>query len=264
MKVDRKKRYRWLFGCMALFILILLFRTSIFLSILQPVTKPLSAMATSISSKFFWWQATQNITEEELQNLHEQVLTLSLTRTENEELKDENAQLREELDFIQRTKISAYPAAIISKSLSQSVSKFVIDQGSEDGIKTGDAVVAKNGIYIGKITELSPHSATVTALTHPTHTTAVCLLNERRTIGIVNGTSTGLLEMKFIPLEEKIAVNDLVVTSGLEEGVPSGLLVGIVNAVSVDADTLFYKAIVEPLENTRRISHVLVLKQEKL
>lgn len=264
MKVDRKKRYRWFFGCIALVFLFLLFRSAFFLSILQPLSTPLSATATTISSKLFWWRAAQNITLDELQHLHEQTLSFYLVQAENVKLKDENAQLKEELNFVQRTKIFALPAAITSKSLSQSVSKFVIDQGTESGIKTGDAVVAKNGIYIGKITDSSLHSATVTALTHPTRTTAVSLLNERRTIGIVNGTSTGLLEMKFIPLEEEIAVNDLVVTSGLEEGIPSGLLVGIVNAVSVDADTLFFTAIVEPLENVRRISHVLVLKQERL
>jgi rod shape-determining protein MreC len=90
------------------------------------------------------------------------------------------------------------------------------------------------------------------------------LINDRRTIGVAYGTIGGLLEIRFIPTDEIIEINDLVVTSGLEETIQSGLLIGQVIAVELDQNTLFQTALLEPLQDIRRLSQVLVLIDEPL
>jgi len=63
-------------------------------------------------------------------------------KIEDKRFKAENEQLREELSFLQRTQHEAVAAHVLFKSLSNSVSRFVIDVGSEQGVSEGEAVVS--------------------------------------------------------------------------------------------------------------------------
>ncbi|MBI5793639.1 rod shape-determining protein MreC [Candidatus Uhrbacteria bacterium] len=207
---------------------------------------------------------TASLTSEEERALTDQLVALAIDRAEFDRLTDENETLRKELGFSQRTGFISVPATVITKSLSKTVSRFVLDVGASDGVQIGDPIVADDGILVGKVIAVEEGSSVGMALTDPSHTSAVGLLNDRRTIGVAYGTVGGLVEIRFIPSDETIEVNDLVVTSGLEETVPSGLLIGLVNAVSQDPTTLFLTAVVEPLKEIRRLSTVLVLTKEPL
>ena len=88
---------------------------------------------------------------------------------------------------------------------------------------------------------------------------AVTLTNRSRTLGLAQGLDGKLVRIQFIPSNEPFAVNDLVVTSGLESSVPSGLLVGLVNAVRHEQNEPFQEAIVEPLADPRRFQILTVI-----
>lgn len=262
MKSSRtgKKRSRSLLTLMGFFILAILFSfQGLFTSIIGPIASPLVSVGTWVSEKVFWWNKVGDLSIEDLRDLYTQREELSIERAEFERLSDENAYLREELNFVERTSVSYKAANVLSKSISNSVSRLVIDVGSENGVILGSAVVVREGIFIGKVTELGKHSSTITAITDPTHSVAVSLLNESRTIGVATGSIGDLLTIELIPVDEHIEENDLVVTSGLEDPIPSGLLVGIINTVQQDVGTPFQSAIMEPLGDIRRISSVLVL-----
>jgi len=92
----------------------------------------------------------------------------------------------------------------------------------------------------------------------------VTLLNGTRTIGVANGISGALLALRYIPQDERIETNDIVVTSGLEASVPSGLIVGIVNSVTTDATAPFQSAILEPIGDARRLAFVSILLPDAL
>ena len=103
------------------------------------------------------------------------------------------------------------------------------------------------------------NSSTVARISNSEVLTAVGLINEHQTIGIAKGLQNGLLEISYIPLDEQVNINDIVITSGLEEGVPSGLIVGLINAIDIDETGLFQKAIVEPIIDARLLTEVFVL-----
>lgn len=225
------------------------------LTVLEPMLAFFSGAAQRLTSE---------LSSQEEQTLRDQITALSIDRAAYLQLIDENSTLKAELGFQERTGLSSIPARVISKSLSQTVSRFVMDVGTKDGIQIGDPIVTDDGLFVGTVRSVQSGSSTAMALSDPSHTTAVSLLNDRRTIGVGSGTVGGLLEIRFIPADESIQVNDLVVTSGLEETVPSGLLIGLVNAVSQDPTTLFLTAVVEPLADLRRLKSVLVLTSEAL
>src|SRR3989339_71073 len=223
------------------------------------ISHPLVSLATSFSDNLFWWSKSRSITPHELEELYQQRSHISVERMIFEQLKDENEHLKKELNFVQRSPFSYIPANIMTKSISQTVSRFVIDVGSNQGIELGTPVLAQEGIFVGKISDVRKDSSTVTTATDLTQAIAVSLLNESPTVGVTSGTMSDLLKISFIPIDEQIQKNDLVVTSGLELSIPSGLLVGIVNTVKQEIGSPFQEAIIEPLVDIRRIDSVLVL-----
>ncbi len=218
--------------------------------------------ATGLYDRFYWLHASRLITASELASLQTTIRQFAVDRKELEDLKIQNAQLREELGFVRRTAAPFVAADILAKSVQNTSSRFVVNVGSKQGIRVGDPVVSGEGLLVGKVAEVMPGASTVASLTDPSHVTAVSLVNEHATIGIARGIQGDLLSISFIPLEEIVSVNDLIVTSGLESGVPSGLIVGVINAVTQDPTSLFQSAVVEPLSDMRRLSSVLILLQE--
>lgn len=190
--------------------------------------------------------------------------SLALDYAELERLREENDQLRKQLSFTSRRSETFVSAAIVSRSSTNRTATFVIDRGERDGIALGSPVIVGEGYLVGKVTALMSTTATVTATTDANMATAATLLNEGRTIGIAQGSRGRLITLSFIPHGETINVNDLVVTSGLEDGVPSGLLIGIVNTVKDDPNLPFQDAVVEPLVDIGRYRIVSVLTKEAL
>ena len=73
-----------------------------------------------------------------------------------------------------------------------------------------------------------------------------------------------LLKLNFIPQETVIEIDNLVVTSGLEPRIPSGLLVGIINDVHPEPNAPFLEAVIEPLVDSRLHTSVQVLIQKEI
>lgn len=260
-----KKRIRRLVLLGVIIVLALFFSwQGLLTAVIDPVASPMVRAGTWISERIFWWQESAQITASQLQDLYDDRAQLAQEVAHVETLREENALLREELGFLERSKTQAVSASILAKSISHSVSRFVVDVGTDQGVELGAAVVSGEGMYVGKVAEVGKRSATISALTDPTHSVAVSLLNESRTIGVASGSIGDLLTIDFIPTDEVIQENDLVVTSGLEDLIPSGLIVGVVNTTSQGSGSPFQQAVVEPLTDVRRLSHVLILLSPNL
>lgn len=244
-------------GALITILLFTLFRGGI-VRVIAPATSPIIQVSTWVSNKVFWSRSSRMIDPQTLQELFERQESLAIDKVRFEQLEEENILLRKELDFIERTNVQYVPAQILSKSISNAVSRIVIDIGSDQGVSIGSAVVVGEGIYVGKVTEVSRQHATVTSSTDPSLSVAVSLLNESRTIGLARGSIGDLLKIEFIPVDETVQKNDLVITSGLDYPTPSGLLIGVINAVTKEPESPFQEAIVEPLADVRKITSVLV------
>ncbi|MBI4257184.1 rod shape-determining protein MreC [Candidatus Uhrbacteria bacterium] len=256
----QRKRFRRLVFLGGVILLALFFSwQGLLASIIGPVASPLVQLGTWISDRVFWWQASGKITARQLQDLYEERAKLAQKVADVQTVREENTLLRKELGFLEHSQTQAVAASVLAKSFSYSVNRFVVDVGTDQGVELGAAVVSGEGLYVGKVTQTGKRSATISALTDPTHSVAVGLLNEPRTIGVAFGSNGGLLKIDFIPTDEAIQENDLVVTSGLETLIPSGLIIGVINTVSQETGSPFQEAIVEPLTDVRRLSRVLIL-----
>src|SRR3989338_861380 len=119
-------------------VLVLFFSLQGFLSLLiAPLAAPLAAGGTWISQNVFWWRESGSLTPEALQDLHDDRGELAVDRVELEKLKEENELLRQELHFIERSGSEYVAAQVLAKSVSHSVSRFLIDVGAKHGVQLG-------------------------------------------------------------------------------------------------------------------------------
>ena len=197
--------------------------------------------------------------DDRLSALNTQVAALATDRAELERLRDENARLRDRLSFQERTRFASVQASIVLRDASGPTRRFVVDRGTNDGVFPGSAVVVGDGLFVGKVIQATPATATVAEATAPGEKTAVTLLNLTRTIGLAEGDGSPLLDMRFIPHDQSVEVNDLIVTSGLEDHVPAGLVVGVVNAVTDQSEAPFQGAVIEPTADLKRETSVSIL-----
>jgi len=214
---------------------------------------------TWIFQRTQWWSRASTITPEELAALEAQRDAYAVGYAQGLLLEEENAQLRELLNFLDRQPYEYVTASVISRSIASSSTTFVIDRGSVDGFYKGAPVITGQGVFVGKIISITPTTATVSPLTNTTSATAVSLLNETRTMGIAQGEGNQVVMIHYIPQNEQVDPQDMVVTSGLETSVPSGLFVGIITQVNGETSSPFQEAIVEPWVDARTIRFVSVL-----
>ena len=65
--------------------------------------------------------------------------------------------------------------------------------------------------------------------------------------------------MNFIPRNETVNIGDLITTSGLEDGVPRGLVIGKIAALENEAYKPFQQAIITPTANLDKIFLINVI-----
>ena len=225
----------------------------------QFVQIPFVQSATWITKQVGISQDVQSVSREEIARLKEIETSFRLLTVQTDALLVEDEQLKKTLGFIQKGSVKPLGCSIVGRSIQNGQSRLVINRGSEDGIVVGVPVIVEDGLYVGKVLSVTGTQSVVSTVTDRDHATAVSLLNETRTIGLIKGLNGNLTVLDFIPLDEQIDVDNLVVTSGLEEHIPSGLLVGYVNTVRPDQNGPFQEAVVEPIVDVRRYASVVVL-----
>ena len=194
-----------------------------------------------------------------VRELEAQVNSLAIDHAKIDELTKENGELRSLLSFEKRSRYQALAASAILRDGVDPPVRVVLDRGANEGVTAGAAVVAGDGLFVGKVLSVSSETCTVALASAPGEKAAATLLNLTRTIGLAEGGRGALLQMRFIPHDQTVTVNDLVVTSGLEDHVPAGLVIGIVNAVKNDATSPFQEAVVEPLADPKKFSVFSIL-----
>lgn len=187
---------------------------------------------------------------------------LANTRVEeanSEILKEENLQLREALDFNEKTKIIQTIARVIGVNIEKTDQTLIIDRGSEEGITVDQPVIVGNGIIVGKIAKAEYGVATVRLINDSQSKIAATVLNGERSLGVVEGGYGLSIKMNFIPRNETVRIGDQIVTSGLEKNVPRGLLIGTVTAIENETYRPFQAAVLAPGANLNKLSIVSVL-----
>ncbi|MFH1173478.1 MAG: rod shape-determining protein MreC [bacterium] len=193
-------------------------------------------------------------------DLKEQVVSLTLKLTDLQIYEQENKELVKQLDFLDRqSDYRTVTARIVGRSPDYADHVLIINRGSKDGLAAGYPVIAEEGIIIGKILSADRDQSQVMLLTDSHSKTAATILNQDRTIGLVNGQYGLSLKMELIPQNEEVKINDLVITSGLEESIPKGLLIGKIDHLTTQPNDVFQSALLNLLVDYNKVNIISVI-----
>ena len=174
-------------------------------------------------------------------------------------LEGENNVLRQLLNFTQENPTYKYQAAaVIGRDPSPYLRYITINAGSREGLKPGMPVVTAGSTLIGRVAEVGFRSSKVQLLNDLSSAVNVRLQTSNVT-GLAVGQQDGSLLAQYLPLDAKIAENDIALTSGLGGNLPRNLVVGQVSGVQKHDFDVSQSAQLRPAADYERLEVVLVI-----
>ncbi|MGH9857341.1 MAG: rod shape-determining protein MreC [Acidobacteriota bacterium] len=225
----------------------------------RPLGSGLSSLGRGLGSRLSELGQLGGLSEQNRQ-LEAENNQLQQQLAEASQLMEENALLRQQLDFAQRTRHQLLGADVISYQ-PDGVRQFIkINRGSRDGINAGQAVVV-SGSLVGRVVRAEAGYADVMLVSDPDFRVLVSSRGGQAT-GIVKGRPGGLVSMERVPRDQPLGFGDLIVTSGLDGEYPRGLAVGEVVNVGEADEGIFLVAQLKPPVDLKLLHQVLVITNE--
>lgn len=149
------------------------------------------------------------------------------------QLAQENSRLRRLLNLEPNAQ-GSIRAAVISRETDGWWQQVLLNKGSMDGIRIGDAVEGPGGL-VGLVRENSVSTATVTLLTDPTTRVGVWVARTGQH-ALLNGVGTSRPVLRFLDKDPQVRPGDVVLTSPASSLVPPNIPVGVVQSVDERAN----------------------------
>lgn len=174
------------------------------------------------------------------------------------EVEAENERLRVLVDY--KTKNPQWQftiADVIGREPGNLMRSITLDKGTKDGVMEG-MVVMSNGSLVGKVTKSYDYASKV-LLISDSSSSVNAVIQRSRAMSVVQGQGHSQLTMRYVAQGEVVQLGDLVVTSGLGGGFPSGLLIGQVTDVKHSDIELFQELVVQAAIQGERLTGVQVI-----
>lgn len=198
--------------------------------------------------------------------------------TENQRLTAENAQLKMQAKHaqVQARQLSELKsmmalqqhgldittaAEVISNGKVPLASRIIIDKGSNQRVKNGDAVVDQHGL-LGQVSQVHPFTAEVTMLTDSN--IVIPVMVARTGVRSLAHGGSGKITLRYFPTDADLQPDDVLLTSGVDSVYPAGIPVAKVLATGRNAGTPYYRADLKPMAALNSSKYVLVLPQTAL
>lgn len=175
------------------------------------------------------------------------------------DLEQENNELRKQLGFFHRRNFTHVTADVVGLNSDNVEKMIIINAGERDGLKNDQPVIVGDGVIIGTIAKVEKDISMVRLINDNQSKVAATLLNKDGSLGVVEGGYGLSIKMNFIPRNEVVLVGDQVITSGLEENIPRGLLIGEVAVAENEAYQPFQQAVLTPAVDLSKLFTVNVL-----
>lgn len=173
------------------------------------------------------------------------------------ELKKENLRLRKMVGFQEKTPFNTLPAHVIGKSPTDWQATIVLDKGLSDGVTKNMPVVTSEGL-VGQVIEVSTQAAQVQLIIDQKSGVGA-RIQETEEFGIVEGQINGELKLNYVPKSARVKKGDRAATSGLGGIFPKGILIGTVIGVRDRLYELHKDVRVRPAVDFSRLEEVLVI-----
>jgi len=194
---------------------------------------------------------------EDNRNLRNELLIANARLTRLQTAAADNARLRGLMGMAEGRNLDVQLAPILNIDLDPTRQRLVLDLGTRDNVRMGQAVIDAGGL-LGQIVGVTPSHATVLLLTDPDH--AVPVMVARNGVRLIVYGRGDHLSLSDVPLNTDLKQDDLLVTSGLGGRFPAGFPVGTVTELRTDDSRAFLVGEVKPAAHLDRGRDVLLLR----
>ena len=192
-----------------------------------------------------------------------------LTTENNKLIQDQSELLRLKQMYQLDEEYSDFPkiaARIISKDPGNWYDTFMINKGSNDGVRVDNNVIAGKGL-VGIVTEVGPSWATVRSIIDDSSNVSAMTVSTTDNC-VVEGDLELIDEgkLRFEQLydpENKVTVGERIVTSGLSGKYVEGLFIGYVSEVEQDTNNLTKTGTIVTPVDFRHLQEVFVITVNK-
>jgi rod shape-determining protein MreC len=268
-------------------VLVLAALTLLTISFRSPTAGALHDLQGAGSSALRPFQIAATRVAQPFRDAYDYVDGLASAKSENARLKQENARLRASA-IAAAAKLNKYPdyekllhleqgstfpngyravnAAVISYPGGPFTHSLTIDAGSSSGLRLNAPVVSGDGL-VGRVSNVSSNTATVTLLTDPDSWVAARDLHTRVRGGIQAGPG-GTLVLNEVPKQFAVHQGDEIVTDGTRNArypdiYPYGIPIGRVSSVGATDTATFLQVQVQPFANLGSLDAVAALVPTK-
>jgi rod shape-determining protein MreC len=152
-------------------------------------------------------------------------------------------------------------AEVIGRNPSPFLQLLFINKGRKEGLVRGMPVILPEGV-VGRVEKTSGHYSKVLLLNDPGFAID-CLSQRTRVQGILTGIpGQGNCQIKYVARTEDIKPGDIIITSGLDQLFPKGLILGRVLKVVPQAKGSFSFIEVVPEVHLSHIEEVQVIQKK--
>ncbi|MEA2098179.1 MAG: rod shape-determining protein MreC [Patescibacteria group bacterium] len=211
---------------------------------------------------FFWTLKNIARFKEENMELKKKNLEIEYEISELKEVQRENEILKKQIKFSESNCsngncIDWKMANIIGRDPSNFGKHILIDLGKNNGIIDGQPVVAGSGLLIGKIIKVFNNSSKAILITDG-KSSINSITQTSRANGVVKGSYATGVRLEMINQSEELIINDLIITSGLEDKIPKGLIIGKISSIKESANKVFKSAEINMLININKVEKVFI------
>lgn len=237
--------------------------TSRFQMAVQTITYPVQTSVQSVVSTIKnTWNSYINLIEvnEENKLLKQQLLNMEEKLNQHIENSVQFLRLRSQLLFAQKKAHKEIFSEIIGESADNTHQIRLINRGSNQLLQRNYIVIRKEGL-VGRIQSVSPYQSSVQLIID--HRSRVpALIQRNRVRGLIYGTHDGM-EMRQINQHAKIKIGDRVISSGLGNLYPKGILIGWVSGINREPHELFKTARLDSAVDFNQIEEVFTILPSK-
>jgi len=205
-------------------------------------------------------------TNEENQLLRSQMYNYQLLRISNELLEEENEELRLAVEVAETLRDFDHITAVnIGRDIHNWHNFITLNQGSINGVEVGMAVLSAEGYLIGKITAVGQLASRVHLMrSHDLINPHVMLLGDNNSFARLAGydAETNELMMVEVSRDVEVEIGTQVITTGMGDVFPRGLLVGTVSRYEVASDQLTQTIFIENNVNYDDLNFMFIIMRE--
>jgi rod shape-determining protein MreC len=235
-------------------------------AVLSPVGEGAERALKPVRDLVNWFDETFEARGEN-ETLRDEIAELRDQLADSQNAEGENEQFRKLLELDRSTELGGYEpvtARVIGRSPTVWFSTVTIDKGSSSGVETNDTVINGDGL-VGRITEVTPGSAQVRLITDHRNAVSAKVLPDGPS-GIVEpevGDPEDLL-LDFIENDQQVEEGQILVTAGWSTGpissaYPYGIEIGRVVETEIGEQETFQRIHVRPFADLRELEYLQVL-----